>query len=600
MSPFTVITNTTWYEHPSRSLAMSNEADVLIIGAGLAGLTAARVLRAYGVKSLILEARNRLGGRANSLKLEGNGLEAELAEEGCNYLHGCNSEHPLFQLAARLGIPTAIAAGDLGCQYCGWESAELAEWHDAATGQQIPMEEVLDVVLLLQQVTYGMAVLAKDDAIKETHPTAEVLFQKALQEVLQRRVLAQRRASPVLTSREEALLYKIRGRHFGYVAPCSRMPPTTMMSCSSPTRAAKAFQDGNWPHSDEGLWDGMLRLWQRKMAIIQSLPPGAGAAVVDEPEDEMEDRLLLGGGFRTFIDCLAKDLSIHLSDPVKEVLQEQKCVQMSLSSGQRFKGTFGIVTVPSGVLAQLHPDSQIQFQPPLPLEKLRAIKRLSIPQWGACTHEKVLLRWAPNDPFVTRKLDIQGAALQFETTDTRFHFLNLHKYGRKGQLLCHIWGDAQWEAHKQLQDEEVVSEVVKGLRAMFSDEQDLISFPPLWKVTRWSLDPFALGAYTEFQDVMASEEDRDIYMRAHGRLLFAGEGAIPGDFGAQCTHGAVLSGAHAAMTLLESTFHQANPMALRGDGPLGIDVKSLVEVLATGVEATKKWDKVMVDLRNIL
>ena len=583
-----IITNTTWYKHSLQSLAMSNEADVLIIGAGLAGLTAARVLRAYGVKSLVLEARNRLGGRANSLKLEGNGLEAEVAEEGCNYLHGCNSEHPLFRLAARLGIPTAIATGDLGCQYCGWESAELAEWYDATTGQQIPMEEVLDVVLLLQQVTYGMAVLAKDDAIKETHPTAEVLFQKALQEVLQRRVVAQRRASPALTSREEALLYKIRGRHFGYVAPCSRMPPTTMVSYSSPTRAAKVFQDGNWPHSDEGLWDGMLRLWQRKMAIIQSLPPGAGATVVDEPEDEMEDRLLLGGGFRTFIDCLAKDLSIHLSDPVKEVLQDQKCVQMSLSSGRRFQGAFGIVTVPSGVLAELHPDSQIQFQPPLPLEKLRAIKRLSIPQWGACTHEKVLLRWAPNDPFVTRKLDIQGAALQFETTDARFHFLNLHKYGRKGQLLCHIWGDAQWEGHKQLQDEEVVSEVVKGLRAMFSDEQDLISFPPLWKVTRWSLDPFALGAYTEFQDVMASEEDRDIYMRAHGRLLFAGEGAIPGDFGAQCTHGAVLSGAHAAMTLLESTFHQAKPMALRGDGPLGIDVKSLVDVLATGVEATEK------------
>ena len=192
------------------------------------------------------------------------------------------------------------------------------------------------------------------------------------------------------------------------------------------------------------------------------------------------------------------------------------------------------------------------------------------------------------DPFVCKKLDPPGAALQFETTDARFHFLNLHKYGRAGQLLCHIWGDAQWEAHQHLKDEEVVLEVVKGLRAMLArDDRDLISFPPLWKVTRWSLDPFALGAYTEFQDVLASEDDRDIYMRSEGRLLFAGEGAIPGDDGAQCSHGAVLSGASAAMTVLGRdmgmTDQEPEHLAdLRGDGPLGFNVAALVEVLATG------------------
>lgn len=171
--------------------------------------------------------------------------------------------------------------------------------------------------------------------------------------------------------------------------------------------------------------------------------------------------------------------------------------------------------------------------------------------------------------------------------------MNLHKYGRRGQLLCHIWGDAQWEQHEHLSDEELVLEVVKGLRAMFPQDQELILLPPLYKVTRWSLDPFALGAYTEFQASAASEEDRTLYARAEQRLHFAGEGAICGDLGAQCTHGAVLSGAWAAVELLRRM--QLEPVELLKEtatsgarGPGDLDVAALVELLATGRRKRKR------------
>jgi monoamine oxidase len=58
--------------------------DVLVLGAGMAGLTAARALAERGVRVTVLEASDRVGGRVLSLRVEGGGV----VELGAEFVHG--------------------------------------------------------------------------------------------------------------------------------------------------------------------------------------------------------------------------------------------------------------------------------------------------------------------------------------------------------------------------------------------------------------------------------------------------------------------------------------------------------------------------------
>lgn len=62
-----------------------NEADVLIIGAGAAGLAAAYELSLFDKKIIVLEARDRIGGRIHTIKHE---RFEDVIEAGAEFIHG--------------------------------------------------------------------------------------------------------------------------------------------------------------------------------------------------------------------------------------------------------------------------------------------------------------------------------------------------------------------------------------------------------------------------------------------------------------------------------------------------------------------------------
>lgn len=78
--------------------AADPDTHVLVVGAGLAGLTAARVLHDAGVEVTVLEARDRLGGRTWTADVDGAAVDL-----GAAWLHG-TQDNPVASFAAAQGL----------------------------------------------------------------------------------------------------------------------------------------------------------------------------------------------------------------------------------------------------------------------------------------------------------------------------------------------------------------------------------------------------------------------------------------------------------------------------------------------------------------
>lgn len=86
---------------------LESNIEVIILGAGMAGLAAARALAERGLRVCILEARQRVGGRVMSQKIDG-GATVEL---GAEFVHGRAPE--LWALIDEVGAKTVQRDGSM-------------------------------------------------------------------------------------------------------------------------------------------------------------------------------------------------------------------------------------------------------------------------------------------------------------------------------------------------------------------------------------------------------------------------------------------------------------------------------------------------------
>ena len=73
--------------------------DVVILGAGAAGIGAAKAVRSLGLGYVVLEASHRIGGRAYTEAITPD-IRFDL---GCHWLHAA-SRNPFTQLLGRYGV----------------------------------------------------------------------------------------------------------------------------------------------------------------------------------------------------------------------------------------------------------------------------------------------------------------------------------------------------------------------------------------------------------------------------------------------------------------------------------------------------------------
>ncbi|KAL5721606.1 non-specific polyamine oxidase [Ranunculus cassubicifolius] len=161
--------NGTFLSHFERK--QPSPPSVIVIGGGISGIAAAHALRNASFKVVLLESRDRLGGRIHTDYSFGCPVDM-----GASWLHGVCNENSLAPLIRGLGLPLYRTSGDNSILYDhDLESYALFDMN----GNQVPQRLVIEVGEIFKRI------LKETEKVRDEHST-DMSVQKAISIVLER------------------------------------------------------------------------------------------------------------------------------------------------------------------------------------------------------------------------------------------------------------------------------------------------------------------------------------------------------------------------------------------------------------------------------
>jgi monoamine oxidase len=125
-------------------MSLPSSIDVAIIGAGAAGLGAAHALKRAGLSFLVLEARDRVGGRGHTITA----APEVIFDVGCGWLHSAD-QNAFVKIAGQLDFEI---------------DRKLPPWRERAWGKAFPVEERADFIRSLDEFFERLEQAAKEAA----------------------------------------------------------------------------------------------------------------------------------------------------------------------------------------------------------------------------------------------------------------------------------------------------------------------------------------------------------------------------------------------------------------------------------------------------
>lgn len=253
-------------------------------------------------------------------------------------------------------------------------------------------------------------------------------------------------------------------------------------------------------------------------------------------------------------------------------------VHVTTACGLILEADAVVVTVPNAILSlPKGSPGHIEFNPPLPDFKKRAIDALGVGTYNKCCMSFEHAFWRnffPTSKSSDGKVDFIGHAAKEHGKDVLFFSI------RNAPILVAIYGGSEYSKNvESIHDAEVVGECMEVLKKMCSKAQDsqkrktrhqvnditIPEWPIDYFVSRWGSEPFSRGAFTfvppgvdGFEELSAmSKPIYDFYPETiqHNQtdkpkrplILFAGEATTP--YHPSTIHGAFESGIREAYRL---------------------------------------------------